>query len=387
MPILDDTPLTEKVTYANGVLRSRPRDLEDTLAQLIHEDDPVIAASAIHFTAGRRITSLRDDIEYVATHRSEQDVFVREAAHWATRGAHSPSDGLPVVALVDRIRSTPVFASLSIDELFRVAEVGQEVRHQAGRDIFRAGQPAEDVFFLLEGALEATADSGPSRELTAPAVVNVEEVLQGLPLQSSVRAIEHTVGFRVPAPVFLMMVSDNVLMAQGLFRLLLSEPVQRLRDTTASPYAAARAGLLGSSRLFRRDPLLAGATAAQLLALRAAASEVPLAAGTVMFDIGSPPATYQIIEGEVRLEASDQAPVVVAHGATFGVADTLAGTPSRWRGVATASGRAVRLDRDDLFTVMADHVDLMQGLFREALRLRDQELSMSEGQPEHPFFA
>jgi hypothetical protein len=106
-----------------------------------------------------------------------------------------------------------------------------------------------------------------------------------------------------------------------------------------------------------------------------------------MFDLDSPPATYQIIEGEMRLESEDQVPVLVSRGATFGIADTLAGTPSRWRGVVTANGRAVRLDRDDLFTVMADHVDLMQNLFREALRLRDQELSISAGQPEHPFFA
>jgi hypothetical protein len=35
-----------------------------------------------------------------------------------------------------------------------------------------------------------------------------------------------------------------------------------------------------------------------------------------------------------------------------------------------------------LFAVMADHVDLMQNLFRGALRLRDQVV-----QPEHPFLA
>ena len=386
MPILDDTPLTEKVSYANGVLRSRPRDLEDTLAQLIHDDDQVIAASAIHFTARRQIASLKDDIDYVASHRSEEDAFVREAAMWAGRGAGSSSDGLPVVALVDRIRTTPVFAALSIDELFRVAEVGQEIRHQAGREICRAGQTADEVFFLLEGALEATGESGPGRELTAPAVVNVEEVLQGVPLKSTVRAVEHTIGFRVPAPVFLTMVSDNILMAQSLFRLLLSESPSRLRHTTTSPYSAARAGLLGSARLFRQDPLLAGVTAAQLLAFRASASEVVLVAGSVIFDFDAPPATYQILEGEVRLESSDQAPILAATGTTFGVADTLAGTPSRWRAVVTTNGRALRLDRDDLFVVMADHVDLMQNLFREALKLRDLELSAATHQ-QHPFFA
>jgi AAA family ATP:ADP antiporter len=383
MPILDDTPLTEKVNYANGVLRSRPRDLEDTLAQLIHDDDPVIAASAIHFVAQRQFASLTADLEYVMTHRSVEDGFVREAATWAVRGGGLAGDGLPVVALVDRIRATPVFAELSIDELFRVAEVGQEIRHQAGREISRAGQAADEVFFLLEGALEATADRGPVKELIAPAVVNVEEVLQGIPLRSAVRAIENTVGFRVPAPVFLTMVSDNILMAQSLFRLLLGHSPHRLRYSMS----ATRSAVAGGARLFRQDPLLAGATAAQLLAIRGSASEIPLTPDRLLFDEDAPPATYQIVEGEIRLESSEQSPIQVSPGATFGVADTLAGTPSGWRAVATSNGRALRLDRDDLFAVMADHVDLMQNLFTEALRLRDHEASLKATHPEHPFFA
>ena len=331
--------------------------------------------------------SLRSDIDYVSTHRSEEDAFVREAAAWAARAGSTSSEGLPVVALVDRIRTTPVFAALSIDELFRVAEGGQEIRHQAGREISRVGQPADEVFFLLEGALESTGDTGPGKELTAPAVVNVEEVLQGIPLRSTIRAIEHSIGFRVPAPVFLTMVSDNIPMAQSLFRLLLGQSPSRLRHAASSAYGASRADLVGSARPFRQDPLLAGATAAQLLALRAFALEVPLVSGKVVFDVDGPPATYQILEGEIRLESADQAPILVSPGATFGVADTLAGTPSGWRAVATGHGRALRLDRDDLFAVMADHVDLMQNLFTEALKLRDHWAAGATTRPEQQFFA
>ena len=383
MPILDDTPLAEKVRYANNVLRSRPRDLEDTLAQLVHDDDPVIAASAIHFGAQRQFDSLKEDFEYIATHRSQRDTFVREAALWAARGGTPSSEGLPVVALVDRIRTTPVFIALSIDELFRVAEVGLEIRHQAGREISRAGQPPDEVFFLLEGALGVRSNNEPEKELSAPAVVNVEEVLQGIPLRNTIRAIEHTIGFRVPAPVFLTMVSDNVLMAQGLFRLLLGESPDRLREGAIGTRLDGGSG----SHSFRRDPLLSAATAAQLLALRASASDMPLTVGGVVFDIDSPPAVYQILDGDVRLESPDRPPILLPKGTTFGVADTLAGTPSGWRAVAATNGRALRLDRDDLFGVMADHVDLMQSLFAEALRLRDLAPPHGVAHPESQFFA
>jgi CRP-like cAMP-binding protein len=285
--------------------------------------------------------------------------------------------------LVDAIRATPIFAALSIDELFRVAEVGQEVRHQAGREICRAGQAASEVFFLLEGALEVTGETGSGKELTAPAVVNVEEVLQGIPLKNTTRAIEHSVGFRVPASVFLTMVSDNILMAQSLFGLLLGQSPYRLRHAVASRHRGLKTG---SARLFPQDPLLAGASAPQLLALRSFASEVPLTDGRVVFDLDSPPATYQILEGELRLESPDQEPILASAGAMFGVADTLAGTPSGWKAVVISNGRALRLDRDDLFAVMADHVDLMQNLFTEVLKLRDQESRIAAAQTEQRFF-
>ena len=103
--------------------------------------------------------------------------------------------------------------------------------------------------------------------------------------------------------------------------------------------------------------------------LRAFASEVPLTVGeSRLRRRRSSGRLTRFSRENVRLESPDQAPILASAGATFGVADTLAGTPSGWRAVATTDGRALRLDRDDLFGVMADHVDLMQNLFTEALR-------------------
>jgi hypothetical protein len=94
---------------------------------------------------------------------------------------------------------------------------------------------------------------------------------------------------------------------------------------------------------------------------------------SVLFDVGTPPAVYQVVEGEVLLEHPGASPVCASAGATIGVADTLAGTASGWRATVTKDGRALRLDRDELFSVLADHVDLMQGLFAGVLALREAE--------------
>jgi hypothetical protein len=71
------------------------------------------------------------------------------------------------------------------------------------------------------------------------------------------------------------------------------------------------------------------------------------------------------------LEYDGQPPMVAPAGATIGVADTLAGATSGWRATVLRDGRALRIDRDDLFAILADHVDLMQGLFTGALAIRD----------------
>ena len=380
MPILDDTPLNDKVRYANLVLKSRPRDLEDTVAQLVHEDDPVVAAAAIHFVGQRGLWSLAEDLEYVSGHRPGGDRIVIEAAVWALarqRDGQVPSgaESLPVVELADRMRTMPLFTSLSVDELFRIAEAGQETRHPAGRELCHAGGTAEDVLFLLDGRTHVIDGTGRSSEVAAPAVIGFEEVLQGAVFRSSVRALEHLLCFRLAANDFLTMVSDNVLLAQSLFALLLASerPRAPFLPSIRAGSPDDRAGLVAAdgARLLRSDPLLARATASRLLALTAMAPEVPLKTGGILFDLATPPAIFVVLQGQVMLEYDGQPPMVAPAGATIGVADTLAGATSGWRATVLRDGRALRIDRDDLFAILADHVDLMQGLFTGALAIRD----------------
>ena len=47
MPVLEDLPTEEKVRRGNVLLKTRPRDVEETLLHLINDDDQVVAAAAI----------------------------------------------------------------------------------------------------------------------------------------------------------------------------------------------------------------------------------------------------------------------------------------------------------------------------------------------------
>src|SRR4029079_15724651 len=96
---------------------------------------------------------------------------------------------------------------------------------------------AEDVLFLLDGRTNSTDGSGRSIELGAPSGGGFEEGLQGTTFRRNVSAIDHLLCFRLSAGDFMTMVSDNVLLAQSLFSLLLAAEGPRL-PAAPSPRAA-----------------------------------------------------------------------------------------------------------------------------------------------------
>jgi len=189
------------------------------------------------------------------------------------------------------------------------------------------------------------------------------------------KAVGPVACFRIQRTDFLTMLSDNVLLAQGLFRMLIA-PGQESPALMPPPGPSAlieRPALpqaLDIALLLRQHPLLERASAPQLMALTGSAAEIPLRAGTNLFAADDMPAVYLLIEGEVILESPTSAPLVVPEGSTLGLAETLAGVATGWTARVNRDGRALRLDREPLFNVLGDEVDLMQSLFGGVLRLR-----------------
>ena len=355
LPLLEETSDAAKLRYAYQALQTRPRELEDTLARVLHDDDPVFAASAVHFIAQRRLWALTADMEYVLGHRSADGHAAVEAASWALmicRAGRLPAgEPLTIVELAHRVRTIPLFEFVSVAELFRVAAAGEEARHPAGRELFHPGAAPDHMEFLIEGSVRVVHSSGATSEIEAPAVLALEEVLQGAPPTVTIRAVEAVVCFRIGAEEFMTMVSGNAHLAESLFQMLLA----RANWQEAMP------------------SLLARATPPQLRALIEVATEVPMTEGTVLVERGDAPAVFQVVDGELRLETAAGAHVVLP-GMALGVADTLSGDAASARAVVTRSGRAFRVERDDLFAVLTDHVDLMQGVFSEVLALPRKEL-------------
>ncbi len=376
LPLIDETPLSAKVEHANGLLGTRPRDLEDTLAQLMYDTNPVIAATAIHFVVEHAPETLVGDLEWVNDHPAATDRHVNDAASWALslRTPGRPStpaavDRLPTVELANRLGRIPIFEFVSVDELFRVIDSGRQVWYAAGQPVHTEGA-AEAVDLLIEGSVRRSVTGG-GDTLHAPGVLGLEEVLQGAPTTEPTWADEPCVCLRIKAADFVAMVSDDDRLAQGLFRLLLPPrdgrddrgpahlPAVTLPQTPLQPFDEAM--------LLRRHPLFGRAAAAELLALVGAARRLSLEDGEVLFPGDAPAALCLVLEGALRLESDGAAPIVAGPGGTLLVAETLAGAPAGWRTTAQGSCRVLRAERDDVFTVLSDRVDLLQDLFTGAL--------------------
>ena len=393
MLLVEDMPLEERIRKGNVTYRTRVRDAEDTVAQLLHDEDESIAAAAVLLVEERSLWSLADDLEHVLAHRDASDQHVFEAASWALAAHRMPADKrfalwqepLPSVELADRLRRLPIFDFTHVNELFRLARIGRQVRHEAGRTLYSSGATPTSLQFLLEGRVLSESGDG-SEEVNAPAPIAVEEVLEGAPMRATITARDRVIALSLSTDEFLGLLSENVELAEGIFRMLIQRrhldtghtlmrgnlPPQ-LRERVGGGLRAPGAGSEGLRPvdrllLLQGSPLLAHATAAQLWRLSAIARPVPLQVDKELLPKGGEPAIFIVLSGALNVVARDRPAAMAGAGDLIGMYETLGGSPFDATVTVTAAGMALRLDRDELFELLADHTDLLQGIFSALMR-------------------
>ena len=386
MPVLEDAPVEEKVRKANVVLRTRRRNEEETLLQLINDDDPVVASLAIDHARAYGVWSLEQDVEHVLAHRDPRDWFVFEAASWALAERRMPTERvrqlwlepLPAAIIAGRLSRLPIFASVSVDELFRLAGAGRQSRHETGQVLGRVGVVPDGLKVLLDGGAEATGSDGRSRPLVAPATIGFEEFLQNRAAAEQVLAANVAVVLFIKNDELRTLLADSTSLVEGLFRTLLETgpwPLQHLTPGEQVDGAATdtRApSLLDKSLILRRLPVFADVSAEEALNLAAIARQVVAEPGDIVSGQADPPAICILLSGEMTLEVPDStavAPLAVRAGDVVGLYETLAGVPVGRRQRIVHLTQALRIEREDSFDLMGQHPALPQhllgALFRE----------------------
>jgi CRP-like cAMP-binding protein len=382
MVMVEDMPADERVRRGNAIFKTRARDVEDTVAQLVHDDDQVIAAAAIQLVEQRQMWTLSDDLEHALAHRDPHDWYVFEAASWALAAHRMPSERrrelwlepLPAVELADRLRRVPLFSFASVDELFRIALLGRQVRHEGGRVLYEAGRPAESLQFLLDGRVAVEPAAGGSAIVEAPTVLAFEAVLEGSPSAATVRAVERVIALSLTSEEFLSLLAENVEIAQGIFRLLLDRRGPGTHavlhgDMTPALRQKLQSGLRAVDHLLllQSSPLLKRATTAQLVRLTAIARTVPLTPGDDPL-AGLEPAMLVVLSGTLGIEREGSATEPAGPGDIVGLYEALGGMSGTLRASVTTPGQGLRFSRSELLDLLADDIDLLQGIFSGLLR-------------------
>ncbi len=376
--MLEDMPREERVRRGNVLLKTRPRDVEETLLQLINDDDPVTAAAAIDVVREQKMWSLADDVEHVLAHRDVKDWYVFEAASWTLAEHRMPAERrrelwlepLPAAELAGRLRRLPLFASVTVDELFRMASASRQVRHETGSVLTQEGSVPSSIHILLDGRVTvAGRDAAPST-VDAPSALGFVEAMAGLAMPETHRTSGSAVTLALTVDELRTLLADNTDLVSGLFATLAERSDDRspVHPTQAAGELEqlASGGLTAIDRVFALQyvPLFRRVSADEMQHLATVAAPVKMAAGSVLFPESAPPALWLLLTGEVVLESSTGQPAVTARGGDIiGSIDTMAGRSLGRSAKVITGGVALRIDREDLFDLLAERPDLLRQMF------------------------
>lgn len=150
--------------------------------------------------------------------------------------------------------------------------------------------------------------------------------------------------------------------------------LQRVPDVATAGETAAAGGsaemkkmaLIEKVVLLQSVDLFAACNAEQVLQLASIASEISFPADGIVYQRHEPPdALFCIVEGKVDLIAPGAEALRRGTGETFGVIDILRGQLRSRDATAVTDTRALVIEADDFFDLLATNIDIVRALFRQ----------------------
>ena len=381
LPVLEESPTDEKLRHARAVLPDVPRDADAALAALIGDGDPIVAAAAIHFVGEQEIAGLRGRVEQRigAAASGGADANVAEAAAWTLARLAPPprpapdADALPTAAVVDRIRTLPLFAAVATDELFRMARAGRRTRRAAGEVVLREGARPEELHLLLDGEVIASRGDAEERRIAAPAALGFAEALAGGWAADTCRTAGPAALLTFSDAVLRTLLSDNVELVQGLFRMVAEAakiPAGAVRSTAPDDLGAFAGTLTDGQKgiVLRWIPLFSRVTGVEMLHLSAVARQTAVEPDVPFAEQTAPAGIAIVLSGAFGLRTGDDPPRTVLRAApgdvigqrSFAGVDDAAGSV---RLFATAAASILWIERDDFFELLSYRPRLLQQIF------------------------
>jgi CRP-like cAMP-binding protein len=284
---------------------------------------------------------------------------------------------LPAAVLADRLRGLPLFASVSVDELFRIASASKQVRHDPGTVLLTEGATPETIHMLLDGSVVGSGGSSAPETIEAPAALGFTEALEGAPVRRTLRTAGIAVTLAMTTDELRSLLADNTELVRGLF----AEMAHRAEDPMCAPVESTGAasdlrqlatdGLSPVEKILalQRVPYFTQLPTEETQLLAAIARTITMTTGTQLFAASSPPATWLVLSGEVQLAQPEGRSLTARGGDVIGSFCPLSGNEVGLNATVMRDGFALRIGRDELFELMAERQDLLRHMFAGISRL------------------
>ena len=177
------------------------------------------------------------DAEFLRQFLDDEHQLVRETARALGNAPvrRSGDDlGMPTINKMIALRSVPIFATLSPEELEQLARSSVETRYAQGRALCIEGEPGDEVFILIEGEVTVVTHSAAGGEIvqveSAGSVIGELAILDRVPRSASVFASSSGVRvLRLSGPAFQRVLNAEHAVAEGVLRSM----ARRLRQQSS----------------------------------------------------------------------------------------------------------------------------------------------------------
>ena len=127
---------------------------------------------------------------------------------------------LPAAELAGRLRTLPLFASVSVDELFRIVSAAARCVTSRAALCSKEGTVPLNLHILLDGTVVATAAEAERHVIEPPAALGFNEALQGQPMRETMRTEGVAVTLVLTVEELRTLLADNTDLVSGLFATL-----------------------------------------------------------------------------------------------------------------------------------------------------------------------
>lgn len=119
------------------------------------------------------------------------------------------------------LQSVELLSSCSAEQILRISAITRESLFDKGAVLYRKGDAADALYFVVRGSVQLTLSDGAATTLGPGGTFGVTEILSGRLRSALATAMEETLVLAIEADDFFDLLANNIEIVKALFRQLL----------------------------------------------------------------------------------------------------------------------------------------------------------------------